>query len=413
MTVAARRFNALKDSYPSQFWVILLILIASSTAVSFVWPFLAIFFREKLGASLTVATSFLAIESMGTIASAYALSSLMDKHGRKWIGVGSLAVHGLLIIGMVLVHEPVLLGLLAFGRGIVNPLFRMAAETMIADLIREDQRVDAYAMLRVGANVGFALGPILGGILVAISYSIDFILAGVLLLLIAVYAAKALRESLNLRQAHPGETPSEHPKGAGSGSIGKIVKDGFFMAFFTSDLLVKMASMLLFSIMSVYLKENAGISETQYGLLMAINATMGVAFQFTVTRLTKRHNALRMLALGGLLYSIGVLSIAWGSTFLHFTISIIIATVAELIFLPTAINEVARIAPFHMRARYLGFYSLAFGLSRGFSPLMGGLLSDIFFPKAIWYGGALLAGIGSIGLLLLSQAQKSKPGRAV
>ena len=140
---------------------------------------------------------------------------------------------------------------------------------------------------------------------------------------------------------------------------------------------------------------------------------MGVAFQFTVTRLTKRHNALRMLALGGLLYSIGVLSIAWGSTFLHFTISIIIATVAELIFLPTAINEVARIAPFHMRARYLGFYSLAFGLSRGFSPLMGGLLSDIFFPKAIWYGGALLAGIGSIGLLLLSQAQKSKPGRAV
>lgn len=408
MPLFLSKLRGLFRSYPRQFWAIQAVLITSTTAVSLVWPFLSIFFREKLNSSLTVATSFLAIESVGTIASAYFLSSLMDRHGRKWIGIGSLLVHGLLIIGMVLTDQPIILAMLAFGRGIVNPLFRMAAETMIADLIREEQRVDAYAILRVGTNIGFALGPIIGGSLVSISYTVDFFAAGISVFIIGLIAARIMHETLDLKSIEK-STPTDHPaSAAGSDSIFKIFKDRFFMAFFTSDLLAKMASMLLFSIMSAYLKENVGMNEAQYGWLMAINAGLGVALQFPITAITKRYNAIRVCALGAFLYAVGVFSVALGSNFIELTISIVIATIAELIFLPTAINEVARIAPAHMRARYLGFYSLAFGLSRGFSPLMGGLLSDLLFPRAIWYGGGLLAAISAVGFFLLSYSQRQK-----
>lgn len=388
-------------NYPRQFWIIFVILIINTTATSFVWPFLTIYFRETLDISLTGATSLLAIESVATLISTYSLSSLMDKHGRKWIAVASLAINGLLFGALILAKTMPAFIILTILRGVFNPLFRMGAETMIADMIKEEYRVDAYSLMRVGTNVGFAVGPIIGGIIVTISYSLDFFISGIALILTSVLAGIVLRETLD-KKPEQVKQALEKPAISSSG-IQLILKDKFFMTFLGGDVLTKMAMILMFSIMSVFLKENHGISESQYGWLMAINASMGVVLQMSITKITKKYSPILMCALGAFLYVIGVGSVAFGSTFWHFAISLIIATFAELIFMPTAISVVSRLSPPGMRARYMGFYSLSFGLSRGISPLMGGLLNDNISPSAIWLGGALMAAIGSLSFFIISK----------
>lgn len=398
-------------NYPRQFWIVFAILVINTTATSFVWPFLTIYFRQALNISLTGATSLLAIESVATFLSTYFLSSLMDKHGRKWIAVSSLAINGLLFGALSLAETLPAFLVLTILRGVFNPLFRMGAETMIADLIKEEYRVDAYSIMRVGTNIGFAIGPIIGGAIIAFSYRLDFVISAMLLVFISVFAGILLRETLE-KAPQAAAIATEKPGVFGSGIV-VILKDKFFLTFLSGDIVTKIAMMLMFSIMSVFLKENHGIRESQYGWLLAINATMGVVFQMGITSVTKKFNPITMCALGAFLYVIGVGSIAFGTSFWHFAVSIIIASVAELIFMPTAISVVSRLSPPGMRARYMGFYSLSFGLSRGISPLMGGLLNDNIAPSAIWLGGAAMAAIGSISFLILKNRKQNgqvKPG---
>lgn len=335
----------------------------------------------------------------------------MDKHGRKWIAVSSLAINGLLFGALSLAETLPAFLVLTILRGVFNPLFRMGAETMIADLIKEEYRVDAYSIMRVGTNIGFAIGPIIGGAIIAFSYRLDFVISAMLLVFISVFAGILLRETLE-KAPQAAAIATEKPGVFGSGIV-VILKDKFFLTFLSGDIVTKIAMMLMFSIMSVFLKENHGIRESQYGWLLAINATMGVVFQMGITSVTKKFNPITMCALGAFLYVIGVGSIAFGTSFWHFAVSIIIASVAELIFMPTAISVVSRLSPPGMRARYMGFYSLSFGLSRGISPLMGGLLNDNIAPSAIWLGGAAMAAIGSISFLILKNRKQNgqvKPG---
>ena len=53
----------------------------------------------------------------------------------------------------------------------------------------------------------------------------------------------------------------------------------------------------------------------------------------------------------------------------------------------------ANMAPADMRGRYMGVYSLGWGIASGIGPVIGGMLNDSVAPAATW-----LAGLG-FGLL--------------
>jgi len=61
--------------------------------------------------------------------------------------------------------------------GAFNPLYRVGADAMMADLIPSERRADAYSLLRTSNNLGVAMGPAIGGALVATSYTTAFYIA--------------------------------------------------------------------------------------------------------------------------------------------------------------------------------------------------------------------------------------------
>ena len=60
------------------------------------------------------------------------------------------------------------------------------------------------------------------------------------------------------------------------------------------------------------------------------------------------------------------------------------------------------ISPANLRGRYMSVYWLAWGISRGGAPLIGGWLNDHVSPQSIWVGGLLIGLTSAVGLLLLS-----------
>jgi len=134
---------------------------------------------------------------------------------------------------------------------------------------------------------------------------------------------------------------------------------------------------------------------------------MVVLFQVGVTIITKRYPPLPVLALGALIYALGVGTVVLGRGFWGFWLSYVIVTVGELIILPTASTFVADVAPVDKRGRYMSFFALAQGAGSSVSPLLGGILNDQIGPKAIWFGSSFIGILGSVGFATMSRRQTS------
>ena len=67
--------------------------------------------------------------------------------------------------------------------------------------------------------------------------------------------------------------------------------------------------------------------------------------------------------------------------------SMVVMTLGELAIVPTVSTYTANHAPAEQRARYMSLSSLTWQVASGIGPVFGGMLSDQFGPRTVWYGG--------------------------
>jgi MFS family permease len=392
-----RRFQSILNHYPRQFWLLFFGLLISTLGASMIWPFLMIYVSERLALPLTTTASLMTINAGMGLLSSFIAGPLTDRAGRKWVMAVSLAVNGLSYLMMShaasLPAFAVLMGL----SGAFNPLYRVGADAMMADLIPAEKRIDAYSLLRTSNNVGVAIGPAVGGLIAATSYTVAFYCAAAGMLTYSLLVIFLATETL------PGRSEMTPLPAERFGGYGRVLRDRQFLSFAGTFVLTQMAAAMVWVLLGVYVKENFGIMENRYGLLPMTNALMVVFFQVSVTQLTKRHPALSMLSLGSLIYALALGGIALGGGFWAFWLSMVVLTVGELILSPTATTFAANLAPVDMRGRYMSLYGLTWSIAMGSGPLLGGFLNDNLGGNAIWIGGMIVGGLSSLGFLLLAR----------
>jgi MFS family permease len=180
------------------------------------------------------------------------------------------------------------------------------------------------------------------------------------------------------------------------------------MVFVAAFTMTGMANMLVFVLLPVYTKENFAMPESQNGFIMSINALMVVFFQILITQFVKRYRPLPTLAVGSFLYGIGVGSMALWHNFWGFGLGMVIMTLGELVVAPTSTTMAANLAPMDMRGRYMSIFSLGWGISHGFGPVVGGFLNDRLGPRTIWYGGLGWGLLGSLIFMALELFRRKK-----
>ena len=396
-----QKFSQLKESYPPQVWLLFWGTLVSTSGMSMIWPFLVVYISEELALPLTTVTSLIALNSIMSLLTSFLAGSITDRIGRKWAMVISLSVNGLAFLGMVPASTYLHYALLMAVRGAFQPLYRVGADAMLADLVPAEKRADAYALNRLGKNVGVAVGPALGGVFVSISYGIAFALAAgatiFFSILIALFALETLPKI------------SQKTKAAGLPALLSgyriIFKDRVFMTFIAGFILRQVSASILWVLLAAYAKANYGMSENLYGLIPTTNALMVVFLQLWVTRKTQRFPPLEVMFWGTLLYGIGVGSVALGSGFWGFWTSMVILTLGELMVIPTASTYTANRAPEEMRGRYMSLLALTWGAGSMIGPVLGGFLNDQFHPVTIWVGGGAA---GVLGALVYFYLQRTK-----
>jgi MFS family permease len=392
-------------TYPSQFWLLFWGTLVSFIGMSMIWPFMVIYLGAELGLSLTIITTLISISAVMSLLSSFIAGSIADKIGRKWTMVVSLGVTGLSLVLMIFAHSYGQFAILMALRGAFRPLYRVGSDAMVADLVPPKKRYDAYALTRLSKNVGVAVGPAMGGLMIATSYKITFLAAAItsilFALLIALFTVETLPDAAREIQEKLITTLKTYLT---------IFQDRVFSSFIFGFTLRQIAGSILWVLLGAYAIDNYRLSENLYGLIPTANAVMVVLLQLYVTRRTSRYRPLAVMAVGTLFYGLGVGSIAFATGFWGFLVSMVIVTIGELMVIPTASAYTANRAPEIMRGRYMSILALTMGAGSMVGPLLGGFLNDTFSPSAIWYGGGAAGILGAMTFFILATRTRNSGG---
>ncbi len=390
------RFSDLIAEFPRQFWVLFGGTLVNSIGGGMVFPFLTLYLHQRLNLSMTMVGFALSLWSASSLVGQLAGGSLTDSWGRKRLILVSLSLSALLLPVFGLADTFVPAAIAAMLMGLFNAMYQPARDAMVADLVEPAKRRQAYGLIRVVSNLGIAIGPAIGGFLASRSYMLTFSTSAAATLLFFFMSLTMLRET---KPAVPSRREADEP----AAGFVAVLRNAPFMVFIAATTCVVIASIQMMTVLPVYMKDQFGLGESYYGWVMTTNAGMVVLFQFPITRLTDRLSRLPLMAFGALLYAAGVGSVALGSTFAHFVAAMAVATLGEMIVVPTSTAVTADLAPADMRGRYMSLLGLTWTIGLGLGPILGGAVSDQVAPQALWPAMASVAVIGGIVYLFLTR----------
>jgi len=375
-------------------------LVISTTGTTMVWPFLTIYASEKLLLPLAAVTSLMTFNSVSGFVSSVIAGSLVDRFGRKGMMVIGLFGMAIVYLGYMPAREFWQFALLMLLSGSFNPLYRVGTDAIVADMIEPENRTQAYSLVRMGRNVGVALGPILGGLVLSRSYNIGFITASIALTFFGLLTIFFLKETLQ-------RDPNRHHDSLRDQLrvISEALRNKAFSRMVGSFTLMEICATLMWVVLAVYIKQNYGIGEAQYSWIPTTNALMVIFLQVLITRLTQKHSPTRVMPVGAAFYAVAMLLVALSGNFWGFLLAMIIMTFGELITAPTATAYVANLAPADQRGRYLGFFGLAWYVALSIGPMGAGFLSDNISIHAPWFAGAIVGVISVLSFLSLRRLE--------
>lgn len=391
-------------AYDRRLWVLFFGMALNQFGMSVVMPFISVYLYYYQGVSAgLVGLAMFVSSSVGAVFQLVG-GEMCDRLGRRLTLVMGLAVliASFLMLGWaVSARAPYGLYLLILcATRVGTGLFRPIPNIIAADLVPMEKRLEAFSLLRIGQNAGFALGPVVGGFMALLSYSSMFYFtaatSGIYLLLVVIFI---------------GETRSGAPASRlDVADLRRIPADRPFMVFSVLVFLVSVVYSQMYTPLSVYAKGFVGLSEPEIGVLFAINGTMVVVAQYAVTRLTGRQRLTRSMGMGVLLYALGFGLVAVSHGFPMLALCIVTITLGELTYMPPQTTLTANLSSGESRGRYQGISGLSSMLGFAVGPLLGGLLLDSLPAAEAWaivaLGGVACA-LGFIWLRRLVPPEKN------
>ena len=384
--------------YPPQFWLMLLGLIISTTGTTMVWPFLTIFASERLSLPMTAVTSLMSINSLSGLTASILAGSLVDRFGRKSVMTVGLFGTAVAYLGYIYAGSYWHFAVLMLTSGLFNPLYRLGSDAILADMLSPADRVQGYSIFRMARNIGVALGPILGGIVLSSNYNIGFMGAAAALTFYGLITLFFLRETLvrdpNAKHESLREQIHVYRQALTNKPFAHMV--GAFT-------LMEICAALMWVLLAVYVKQNFGVAEATYSWLPTTNALMVVFLQVFITRIIKRYRDTQVMPIGALFYAVAMMIVGLSSQFWGFWLAMVVMTIGELITAPTATTFVANLAPQDQRGRYLGVFGLTWHVAMAIGPFAAGILTDAFGIRSPWFVSVLVGLLSVYAFVLLDR----------
>ncbi|MEV6123603.1 MFS transporter [Streptomyces sp. NPDC052077] len=404
MSVAGLR-RAARESVaglPGAFW-----WLWTSTLVNrlgaFVATFMALYLTIDRGYSASYAGLVAALHGLGGVVSSLGAGVMTDRFGRRPTLLVAQVSTAFSVALLGFMRDPVAIAAVAFLVGMASNASRPAVQAMMADIVRPEDRVRAFALNFWAINLGFAISSMAAGFIAEYSYLAGFLIEAGMTLACAVVVFVKLPES------RPERTPGDGAPGHAPVSLLTVLRDGRYMGVVGLSLLVAVIFQQGYLGLPIAMGE-AGFTPADYGLVIGFNGVLIVVLQIPVTRFIERRDPRNLLVVSALLAGYGFGLTAFAGSLGVFALTVCVWTLAEIVNAPTQTGLVVRLSPVEGRGRYQGMYTMSWAVASLIAPLMSGFVIDHWGAAWLWGVCAVIGTAAAGGYALLMRGLPEEGG---
>lgn len=376
---------------PRTFWVLLAGTLVNRLG-AFVVPFLSLYLTGSRGFSVARAGVVLAVIGVGSAVAQPLGGALADRFGRRRTLLGGLvgAATGVMALGAS--RSLLALCVAGLAYGVVADVYRPAISAAIADVVDDARRPRAYALQFWVINVGFAVATLVGGVLADRGYWLLF--AGDALTTLA-FAALVLRR---VPETRPARVP-----GAATGSVRQVLRDRLMLGVVVCTVLQATAYMQAFVVLPLVVVRD-GLGTGGFGVVIALNGVLIVVLQPLLLGHLGRRSQGPLLLTGSLVLGAGLALTSLVDSLAGHLLVVAVWTVGEVLGAGVLAALVARLAPPHLRGRYMGVFGMSFGVSAVLAPALGTQVLQHLGEATLWAGCLVLCAVAGTGLLVVARS---------
>lgn len=386
----SRLFKIYAESFKglsSESWMLSIVMLINRTG-SMVLPFLGVYMVDHLDFNLEQSGLILACFGVGSVAGSWLGGYLTDKIGEYYVQAISLLLSVPLFCLYPLFDTPVALGVIVLIQSVVSEIFRPANAVAIAKYAKPKNLTRAFSLNRMAVNLGFSIGPALGGLMAAYSYDLLFYGNAFFVLgagFMYLYFFNRRHKLHRLRQ-HRTKMQATTPAPIYTKEKSPYL-DRPFLIFCLICAVFSICFFQLMNTLPLFYKEGIGLSQAKIGLLLGANGFVVVLFEMLLVHIAeKRFTPALTLFYGTFLCAISFLLLALEPNLGVLFLSISLLSLGEILVLPFMATITAQRAGARNQGAYMGVNGMAFSLAFIISPIFGTKIASHYGFNNLWIG---------------------------
>lgn len=364
---------------------------------SFILPLIALILTQKIGFSKAEA---------GLLSTAFMLAAapflllggrLIDRFGSRRIIICFTAAGALLYLPCAFIRPGIPMALLIAGASAFFMVLSPAYNSLVSDIVPETDIKRSYSLLYLGYNLGFAVGPAVGGVLFNRHLNLLFLIDSVTALLAA---------AIILFWVKAGKTHHHTATGA------KVPSSAVDYLKKTPVLLWLSLIMLIFNF--AYSQwgfllplQSAGVfgqdGARLYSLLVSVNAAAVIVLTPGLTSFTHRFSSLNVITVGSLFYLAAFIAFGFAKSMAVFIPAAILLTVGEILITVNMNTFVAENTPNRFLGRANSILNIVNGAGIAIGPVIMGHALLLFSFGQCWFTVAALTVLGTLFMFYLKR----------
>jgi predicted MFS family arabinose efflux permease len=366
------------QNLPREIWIIATVTFINR-AGTMVIPFLSKYLKEDLFFTYNQIGWIMFAFGIGSLFGTYFSGKIADKIGAYKIMIFSLFTSGLIFIGLQFITSFKLMCACIMLLTFIADMFRPAMMVTLNSYVGVDQRLKALALVRAAVNLGFLIGPALGGIIIfKFGYSLLFYIDGLTCIVSIVIFSFLVKEVKTLHKLN-----FKHLK------ISKLApfEDRLYLLNWFIAMLTGIVFFQIFTTLPLYHEEFFGLTEFHSGLLLAFNGLLILLFEIPLVNYIQRKKIDSSLAIT---YGLGSMAIGYLllSIFHHpvvLVVMMIFISFGVMLTFPFASDIVMKRSYKRQEGFFMSIFQMSYGFAHVFSAKTGMEIISTYGYSTNWY----------------------------
>jgi predicted MFS family arabinose efflux permease len=379
--------------FSREIWILTLVTFINR-AGTMVLPFLSKYLKEDLHFTYGQVGWIMVWFGLGSMAGSWLGGKLSDKIGFYRIMIFSLFVSGLMFFGLQYITSFVGLCVAMFMIMLVADMFRPAMFVSLSAYAKPENRTQALTLVRLAINLGFALGPALGGLIIMnMGYKgLFWADGGTCILAIIVFGllVKEKKKEKESKEARDAKWLLETNRES-------VFKDKPFWIFLGCCVVTGILFFQLFTTIPLYHKEQFDLTELQTGLLLTMNGVLVFFLEMPIVNYIERNklDKVRVVSIGCLMMAISLFLMLVNTWAGILIIMMLFMTFAEMFSFPFSNSFAMSRAPKGHEGRYMAIFTMSFSLAHILSAKVGMAIIAGYGYQINWLFMGILGLIGT------------------